>query len=592
MILDRVEHAPNPQFTREGRTDLTGTWEFAFDDADEGLPARWFAPGHDLGERITVPYPPESRLSGIHDTGYHRVFWYRRAFTDPRTNPDDHLLLRFGAVDYRATVWVDGVYVGAHEGGHTPFARDIAHALRGNAEHHITVRVEDDPHDIEQPRGKQDWRETPHVIWYHRTSGIWQPVWLEVVPRVHLESIHWRFDPADWTVSFEAELSAAATPGTTLTIDVEQDDAPIAHVSQSVHGRTVRGSVDILGGRREMDPGSLLWSPKRPNLLGAKLTLSAPGASDDEVLTYLGLRSIRLTPRRLLINGSPVFMRFVLEQGYWPESQLTPPSPEAIRKEVELIQALGFNGARIHQKIEDPRFHYWADRLGLLLWGETANAFTYSDRAIDRHAREWREAVMRDRNHPSIIAWVPFNESWGVNELGQSPAQQHAVRAAYHATHQLDGSRPVIGNDGWENTEGDLFTVHDYTWDPDLLARRYGTGADVDDLLGTFFPGSRGVTVEGFQHAGKPMMVTEFGGVSYAPSSGENWFGYGTVRSGGDYLEKYRALTGALSRSELICGFCYTQLTDTEQETNGLLTETREPKVDIEEIRKITAGES
>jgi beta-galactosidase/beta-glucuronidase len=578
----------------ENWIDLTGTWEFAFDDADKGLQEAWFDPDHKLGKRITVPFPPESRLSGIGDTGFHRVFWYRRSFEDPRTESNEHVLLRFGAVDYRATIWVDGQFVGSHEGGHTPFSLDISHAMSGKRKkkHHITVRVEDDPYDVEQPRGKQDWQETPHRIWYHRTSGIWQPVWLEIVPQIRLENIRWTFDPARWTVSFDAELSGCATPGSIISIALEDDDGPFSSVTQSISDRTVSGTLDVRAGRRgEMNPGNILWSPKQPNLLGVRLTLSSPGHADDQVLTYVGLRTVTLTQRRLLINGTPTFMRFVLEQGYWPESQLTAPSPDALRKEVELIKDLGFNGARIHQKIEDPRFLFWADRLGLLLWGEIANAFRYSDLAIDRHAREWREAVVRDRNHPSVIAWVPFNESWGVNELGQSPAQQHAVRAAYHATHQLDGSRPVIGNDGWENTEGDLFTLHDYSWDPAVLDRRYGSGADVDDLLSTYFPGQRRATVEGFDHAGKPMMVTEFGGVSYAPKSGEKWFGYGTVNSGDEYLEKYRALVGALSHSELICGFCYTQLTDTEQETNGLLTEDRKPKVDIEEIRRITSGE-
>lgn len=592
MILETVQDAPNPQFAREGWIDLSGTWEFGYDDTDVGLGEGWFAGDGRLPERITVPYPPESRLSGIHDTGFHRVMWYRRAFTDPRSAPGEHLLLRFGAVDYRATVWVDGRYVGAHEGGQTPFSMDITHAIgRSDQTHTITVRVEDDPYDVEQPRGKQDWQETPHVIWYHRTSGIWQPVWLEVIPVVHIEAVHWTFDPVQWTASYVVELSAAAPSGAALTVELERTDRTIARSQQRVNGRTVRGALDLAGARAPMDPGALLWSPKRPNLLGARLTLAADGHRSDEVLSYVGLRTVTVTPRRILINGAPVFLRFVLQQGYWPESQLAAPSPEALRKEAELILALGFNGARIHQKIEDPRFLFWADTLGLLLWGETANAFAYSDRAIDRHAREWREVVVRDRNHPSIIAWVPFNESWGVNELSQSPAQQHAVRAAYHATHQLDGTRPVIGNDGWENTEGDLLTVHDYSWDAATLERRYGTGASLDELLGTYFPGARPVAVAGFEHHGQPIMVTEFGGVSYAPSSGENWFGYGTVGSDEDYVKQYAALTGALARSELICGFCYTQLTDTEQETNGLLTEDRKPKVDIEQIRKITAGE-
>ena len=592
MILEAVQDAPNPQFVREGWSDLCGEWQFAYDDADEGLRDGWFERDHVLPGRITVPYPPESRRSGVADTGFHRVLWYRREVDVVAPPTNGRVLLRFGAVDYRATVWVNGRFVGAHEGGQTPFAIDITHALASsNARQVITVRVEDDPHDVEQPRGKQDWQESPHVIWYHRTSGIWQPVWLERVPGVWLTSVRWAFDPARWSLRLDAELSDAAPAGATLAAEIELADQPVTHATFAIRGRQVHGAIDLAPGRTIMDPASILWSPSQPNLLGIRLTLSAPGHQPDVVLTYYGLRHIEVTPRRIRINGTPVFLRLVLQQGYWPESQLAAPSAEALRKEAEVIRALGFDGARIHQKVEDPRFLYWADRLGLLLWGEMANAFVYSERAIQRHAGEWREAVKRDRNHPSIIAWVPFNESWGVNEVGLSKAQQHAVRAAYHMTHQLDGTRPVVGNDGWEHVESDLFTIHDYTWAPETLQQRYGSGADLAALVESFFPGSRRLVTDGFRYCDKPVLVTEFGGVSYAPASGEKWFGYGTVRTPGEYLEMYRQLTAVLNHSDLICGYCYTQLTDTEQETNGLLTADRAPKADIAELRRITRGE-
>jgi hypothetical protein len=255
-----------------------------------------------------------------------------------------------------------------------------------------------------------------------------------------------------------------------------------------------------------------------------------------------------------------------------------------------LIRELGFNGARIHQKVEDPRFLYWADRLGVLIWGEIANAFVYTERAIDRHASEWREAVLRDRNHPCIIAWVPFNESWGVGEIGYAPEQQEAVRAAYHRTHMLDGTRPVVGNDGWEYVEGDLLTIHDYEWNAETLRDRYSRPEQLPNTLESHFPGSRRLVVGDNDASGIPVMVTEYGGVSYAPNSGEKWFGYGKVGSNEEFLAKYRDLTDPLNESTLICGFCYTQLTDTIQETNGLLDENRNPKVPIEQIREITTG--
>ena len=591
MILDQVASAPNPQFVREGFVDLTGEWQFAHDDEDRGLAEGWFKPDHHLDRTITTPYPPESPLSGIHDTAYHPVIWYRREFADPRTGTNERILLRFGAVDYRATVWVNGRFVGAHEGGSTPFAFDVTHALN-DQENVVTVRVEDDPEDIEQPRGKQDWEPRPHIIHYERTSGIWQPVWLEVVPGVHIESIRWTFDRANWTVAFEATLNQRPVPGSSLGIDLEFNGEPLASTTSSVHGRFVRGMLDVSAGHMTPSRGRVLWSPRNPNLIGARLSLSAPGQPADNVLTYTGLRTVAVEGRDILLNNERLYQRLVLNQGYWPESHLTAPSPEALKREVELILALGFNGARNHQKVEDPRFLFWADRLGLLLWGEIGNAFTYTDRAIDRHAREWREIVTRDRNHPSIIAWVPFNESWGVDEVTFSENQQHAVKAAYHATHQLDGTRPVIGNDGWENVIGDIFTIHDYAWNREVLEHRYGRGSSPELMQQRVRHGHRPLAVGDYDVTNKPVILSEFGGVSYAPESGEEWFGYGKVGTPEQFLEKYRELVETVTASNQLAGFCYTQLTDTVQETNGLLTENREPKVDIEELRKITQSGS
>jgi beta-galactosidase/beta-glucuronidase len=590
MLIERLAEWPNPQFARPTWTDLNGAWRFRYDDRDEGIAAGWFTSLAPFDRTIVVPFPPESPLSGIGDTRYHPILWYGREFEDTRVSDEDRLLVCFGAVDYAATVWVDGQRVGEHRGGQTPFSIDVTDALRtGESAHTLIVRAFDDPLDIEQPRGKQDWLEKPHVIWYHRTSGIWQSVWTETAPAVRIATIRWQFDPATWLIGFEAELTGAPRTGTSLAIDLEFDGDPVSQVIVSAHDRTVRGQIELGAARKTMDIGRLRWSPENPALFGATLTLTS-GDVRDVVHSYLGLRTIETTNGHFRINGRPYFLRLVLNQGYWPESHLAAP-PEVLKREVELIQELGFNGARIHQKIEDPRFLYWADRKGLLIWGESANAFTFSELAIDRHADEWREAVLRDRNHPSIIAWTPFNESWGVGEIGHSAAQRHAVRAIYHRTHQLDGTRPVIGNDGWEHAAGDLFTIHDYTWDAELLRSRYGSAGQLEETVGSYFPASRLLTVGGFDHTGLPVIVSEFGGVSFAPDAGEEWFGYGKVKTREEYLERYRALVAALSESEILCGFCYTQLTDTMQETNGLLTEDRQPKLPFARLAAATRNE-
>lgn len=595
MLVDQLADAPNPQFVRSDTRLLNGTWRFQFDDNDEGLADRWFEQPGQFDKEIIVPFPPESELSGIHDSGFHPVLWYSRHLTNQQLERPDGagLLLRFGALDYRATVWVDGSVVGQHVGGHTPFSLDIGWALDPTArEHWVVVRAFDDPHDVEQPRGKQDWQLDPHVIWYHRTSGIWQSVWLEPVPTNRVETVRWRFDAERWLLDYEIELTSNPQPGSTVSLDLDIEGDRVSTVMVSAGSRTVSGQVSLGRGPGNEDRRRLLWSPDNPNLISITVTFRATDALVDTVHSYTGLRTVECVGRRLLINGAPVFLRFVLQQGYWPQSHIAAPSLDALRAEVERILELGFNGARIHQKVEDPRFMYWADRLGLLLWGETANAFAYSERAIDRHTVEWREAVIRDRNHPSIIGWVPFNESWGVGELGRSEAQRHAVTAAYHRTHQLDGTRPVVGNDGWENTAGDMFTIHDYSWSEHVLADRYDTEHSLEATLREYFPGSRRLVVGQFNPANKPVIVTEFGGVSFAPGEGKQWFGYGKVGNEEEYLAKYGALVGALRESSLLSGFCYTQFTDTEQETNGLLDEYRQPKVAIEKIRAITSGDA
>jgi hypothetical protein len=282
----------------------------------------------------------------------------------------------------------------------------------------------------------------------------------------------------------------------------------------------------------------------------------------------------------------------VLEQGYWPESHLAAPDADALRKEVELTKALGFNGVRIHQKVEDPRFLYWCDRLGLLVWGEMANAFVFSPTAVERLTREWLDVVRRDYSHPCIVTWVPLNESWGVPSLETDKAQQAYVKALYHLTHALDRTRPVIGNDGWEHIASDVWGVHDYALDGSTILERYGTPAAVEQTLSNVQPHYRTIILPDYHREGEPIMLTECGGISFKPATGEQWFGYGTVSDATGYLEKYRELIEAILACSTIAGFCYTQLTDTEQETNGLLTENREPKLDMEALRAITRGPS
>jgi beta-galactosidase/beta-glucuronidase len=577
---------PRPQLTRARWIDLGGAWGFAYDDAGRGLDDGWPARDDVYTRTITVPFPPESPASGIGETGFHPIVWYRRTFQAPQT-AGQRLLLHCGAVDYRAQVWVNGHLVAAHEGGHTPFSADVTPALRPAGDQVIVVRAEDVPEDLAQPRGKQDWQERPHAIWYHRTTGIWQPVWLEPVAATHIRGVRWTSDAAHRALGLAVTLDRQDTAPLRLRVQLSLGGTPLADDLYAVHGAELQREIRLASATTTRRDHQLLWAPEHPNLIEATLTLLADEQVVDEVHSYAGLRSAGVAGGRFLLNGRPYYLRLALEQGYWPQSHLAAPSAQALRREVELAKELGFNGVRIHQKVEDPRFLYWCDRLGLLVWGEMANAYVFSPTAVERLVREWMEVLARDESHPCIVAWVPINESWGVPDAAHDPAQQHYLQALYHLTKALDPARPAVDNEGWEHIVSDIFGIHDYAFDGALLRERYGSAEVVERTLREGLP-SRALIVGGHGKKDQPVMLTEFGGISYRPEPGVEWYGYGTVTDRDAYLAKYRELVDAVLDSPAIAGFCYTQLTDTAQETNGLLTENREPKLDPEAIRAIT----
>lgn len=590
-MYELADKHPNPQFARPDWLDLTGEWQFAFDPDNVGIDNHWERITEPFDRTIIVPFPPESSASGIGDADPHPVVWYRRevALGSVERGKDQRLILHFGAVDYRADVWVSGIHVAWHEGGHTPFEVDITYALgEGSNTATVVVRAEDLPEDIAQPRGKQDWQTPSHGIWYRRTTGIWQPVWLEVVGRYRIADVHWQPDSTSLALAATTTIAPVPSAETDLTLRVElslngkmlADDR--FSLSDQPHTTSWQlGKPGIPSARSE-----LLWSPANPNLIEATLTLLDGGTVLDTVLSYAGLRSVSVDQNGLILNGFPFYIRSVLEQGFWPESHLAAPSAEAIKREVELILDLGFNAARIHQKIEDPRFLSWCDRLGLVVWGEMANAFTFSDAAITRTTREWTDAVLRDRNHPSIVAWAPLNESWSVPALPHDPRQRHWQESLWHLTHALDGSRPVISNDGWEHTTSDILSIHDYCADGELLKAKYGA-VGLEGTLKMNRPNRRLLQLRPGTNDDRAVMITEYGGISYAPKSGERWHGYDTVTTEEGYIAKVKELTEAILACPGVSGYCYTQFTDTEQETNGLLTENREPKLPIESIREI-----
>ncbi|MEL4503339.1 sugar-binding domain-containing protein [Luteococcus sp. H138] len=582
---------PRPTLLREAWLSLDRLVGFAHDDDQVGIDEHWERTAAPFDRQIQLPFAPETQASGIDDKGFHPCVWYRIEVSNDDLRAAGHadgrrLLLHFGAVDHEATVFVDGQLVGSHVGGQTAFSFDITPALDPSTDQHvITVRAFEDPLDTRQPRGKQDWQEQPHVIWYHRTTGIWRTVWLESVAPLHLTRLVWRSDVAQGSVTAHVELNRRPATPVELDLAVAHDGRRLAAATVLVDAQDNQITLPLSGQDNGVNYEQLLWQPGQPTLLDAAAVLHAD--LPDEVSGYLGFRDVAVGTDRMELNFRPAIVRSVLEQGYWPSSHLTPPSLTAMREEVQLILDLGFNSARIHQKVEDPRFIFWADKLGLTLWGESAAAYAFDSRAVQLLSREWIDIVRSYEGHPSIVAWVPFNESWGVTHLARDGAQQAYTRGLSDLVRALDPTRPVISNDGWEHTDSDLLTIHDYEWQGGILTERY-TDAGLEQMIATSGPAGRAIALGTDQAFDLPVIISEFGGVEFvtAPSADQTW-GYSSARDAGDFEHRVREIMEAVKASPVLGGYCWTQLTDTLQEANGLCDENRQPKLPVETLREL-----
>lgn len=527
---------PRPNLWREGWTSLDGEWDFG-------------AGAEPVFDRtINVPFCPESKLSGIGER-VGDVVWYRRRFDPPK---GDRVLLHFGAVDYWATVWVNDVEVVRHEGGHTPFTADITHALRAQ-DNVVVVRAEDSLTDKTIPRGKQYWKEEPEGIFYTATTGIWQTVWLEPLPARDVTHAELTPDLAHRFVDFRVDAGAVI----------------VVRFDGDVVGRSAGEPIGRIALER-VEP----WHPESPRLYEVEITYRG-----DRVETYFGLRSVEVRDGRFWLNGEPFTQRLVLDQGYFPNGLLTAPDPDDLRHDVELAKAMGFNGARKHQKAEDPRWLYWADRLGFVVWSEMPSFYEYTPKAEHRLLTEWSELVHRNRQHPCVVAWVGANESFGLDGIAPE-ARALVTERLYRFTHAMDSSRPVVSNDGWEHSLSDLCTVHDYSAPPDLGSRYRSLETAIDGSAA-----GHAIYDPGFAYRGQPVIVSEFGGLRVAGTGGWGWL---EVKDGDEFVRAYAALIEALMEPGPVEGFCYTQLTDVQQEQNGLLTADRMPKVDLELLRPLT----
>jgi beta-galactosidase/beta-glucuronidase len=576
MQQPRPEH-PRPQFQRPTWVNLNGAWDYALDFGMSGDQRNWQLELPADGT-INVPYCPESRLSGVGLTDFIPSIWYHREISVPPDWRDLRVLLHFGAVDFDCRAWINGRLVGRHCGGSSSFAFDITDALKSGG-NQLTVCARDDVRSPLQASGKQSSEYQSHGCVYTRTTGIWQTVWLEGVPASHISRARIVPDLDGGRFLVTPDLVCAAR-GQRVRVRVLEGGKQVAAAeAAALSGGTI--AVDL--------PEPRAWSPAQPHLYDLSLELLADGQVLDHVDSYAGLRKFHIEGNRFYLNNRPIFLRLVLDQGFYPDGIWTAPDDAALRQDIELSMAAGFNGARLHQKVFEERFHYWADRLGYLTWGEYCDwgmDFT-QPQSVRNQQREWREIVMRDMNHPSILVWTPFNETAG-QLRGDAEGHRQVVQETVDLTRGLDPARPVNDTSGYVHVCTDIFTVHDYDQDPDTFAQRY---ASVDpgrpDQARVCSPD------ESVPYSGQPYVVDEYGGTWWVEASddggtdrGAGW-GYGNRPGSIDEVyQRIQRLTAALTGHPHIAGFTYTQLTDVEQEQNGIYTFDRRPKFDTQRLRR------
>lgn len=554
--IPRPEY-PRPQFVRDDWMNLNGEWQFEVDQGCSGR-ARGLVEQTSLAEKIVVPFCPESPLSGVNRKDFMRCVWYKRTFTLPQSAVGKCVFVHFGAVDYDCEVWVNGISVGRHQGGYASFSMEITRALK-SGENLITVCAEDDTRCPMQPSGKQSGKFESHGCFYTRTTGIWQTVWLEWMNERHFEQVFLTPDAANSTLHVRAKVKSGA--GCEMRVATAYKDDYTGTASAMVNDGWVEATVQLTK--------TYLWNVGDGKLYDLQLLLTCDGKVVDALSSYFGLRSVGFDGMKFRINGKPVFQRLVLDQGFYPDGIYTAPSDEALRRDIELSMAMGFNGARLHEKVFEARYLYWADRMGYLCWGEMANwGLDHSNVAsLVSFQREWLEVVARDYSAPSIIGWCPFNETWDVDGR---PQNDEVLRMVYRVTKALDLTRPVIDTSGNFHVETDIHDVHDYEQNPEEFARRYGR--QTPPIFERFE--SRQPYL-----GGQPVFVSEYGGIRW--SDDQNGWGYGEgPKTEQEFIDRYRALTETLLSNPDHFGFCYTQLYDVEQEQNGLYTYDRHPKFD------------
>jgi beta-galactosidase/beta-glucuronidase len=571
-----IKGYPRPSFVRNDFQILDGKWAFKFDDQRIGDKDRWYL-GLSQNTEIIVPYAYQTELSGIKDTKQHEVVWYERVFD---TNEKPITILHFDGSDYITKVWLNGIYLGSNEGGYHRFSFDVSSQIK-NKDNKLIVRVED-TFDTKQPRGKQRWKTENFGCWYVETTGIWKSVWLEQLNDVYLvnSEINTDFDRLTLSINYNVNK---ILKNMKLKIFVTYDDSLIASVTQDILKTNQNISFSI---KTDDDQFKIkAWSPKDPNLYDIVYELYKDDQLIDIVKSYFAVRKWEAIGQGIYLNDQPVYLKMLLDQGYWPQSGLTAIDEDAFIHDINLTKEMGFNGIRKHQKIEDERFYYYCDIIGIFVWLEMPSAYEFDNQMISKVTSQWIKIIAQYRHYPSIMTYVLMNESWGVHHIKNNIEEQQFTLGLYEITKALDRTRFVISNDGWEHTKSDLITIHDYTSSGEELEDIY---THMNDILSNEYVNRnkvRSLFAKGFKYQGEPILISEYGGIALNNTDG---WGYGDkVDSIESYLDRLSKLTYVIQSMPMVSGYCLTQTSDVEQETNGVLDHDHQPKTDVENIRKI-----
>lgn len=564
-----IPEYPRPQLVRKDWLNLNGEWKFGFGEevtADEVMSG-------ELPRTINVPFTYETKLSGIEDHSQHHTVCYSRMICGKEGK---RTILTFDGVDYDCEIYVGGKLAGTHRGAYSRFSLDVTDFLN-EGEALLVVKCTDNDLPI-QVRGKQRWEKDSFGCWYVQTTGIYKTVWLEYVDEVHLTKLKITPDISDSSVKFDLSVSKPADD-VEVRIKITFDGRHIQTVS--VWAADIDNTVSVRLDSKNITYQTEMWSLWNPALYDVEVSVRKGDRVTDTVGSYFGLREYTVKDGKLLFNNGPFYARLVLDQGYWKESGITPPSEEAIMRDIQLAKEMGFNGCRKHQKNEDERFYYYADIMGFTVWCELPSNHWFSDEAAKDITAQWLDIVTQNYNHPSLVTWVLFNESWGVKGIASNRAQSNLATGLYYMTKSVDTMRPVISNDGWSHAKSDILTLHHYEQNAEWLYSMYNNRTKLTD--GDVWNSQILPFADGYKYEGQPIIMSEFGGTHYAQSEG---WGYGAaVHTDEEFLERFGSLMDAVKRMN-ISGYCYTQLTDVEQETNGLLSCGRAPKVPTEEIAK------